>query len=179
MLIQTKWVAGLIAVVVAVSMTACVAQPTTAPNRSVEISMDQALTAQNKLGDLMMGSVEWSESEFSSLLSVLLEQNAGENSPVGDVTVWFEPDNQVFIRVGLQEGLIPGVSTLDVSGTIGVENNHVVVDVAQVGTGGASVSGDMLPAISDQINEALADPQLGVAADVETEEGLIRISLGM
>lgn len=176
---QTKWVAGVIAVLMAVSMAACIAQPTTVPDRSVEVNMDQALTAQNKLGDLMMGSVEWTESEFSSLLSVLLEQNAGENTPIEGVTVWFEPDNQVAIRVALEEGLVPGVTVLDVTGTISVEGNHVVVDVAQVGSGNASVSGDMLPTISEQINAALADPQLGVAADVETEEGIVRISLGM
>jgi hypothetical protein len=176
---QSKWAMGVIATFMVFGLVGCVAQATTTPNRTVDISMDQALTAQNKLGDLMMGSVEWTESEFSSLLSVLLEQNAGENNPIEGVTVWFEADNQIYIRVMLEEGLVPGVTSVDVAGTVGVENNHVVVDVTQAGASGISLSPAMLPAINEQINGALADPQLGVAAGVETDEGVIRLSLGM
>lgn len=176
---QTKWVAGLMAVMVSVMLSACVAQPTAVPTRSVDISMEQALAAQNKLGDLMMGSVEWTESEFSSLLTVLVQQNAGEEMPIESVTIWFEADNQVAIRVLLEDEIVAGVNSLDVIGTIDVENNHVVVNVDQAGAGGLSLSPTVLPAISEQINAALADPQLGVAAGVETDEGVVRISLGM
>ncbi|MEX1018740.1 MAG: hypothetical protein WDZ49_03735 [Litorilinea sp.] len=167
------------AMLVMLGLVGCVAQPTMVPARDVEVSMDQALMAQNKLGDLMMGSVEWTESEFSSLLSVLLEQNAGENNPIEDVTVWFEPNNQIVIRIQLVDELVAGVSTLDVAGTVDVQGNHVVVDVTQAGTGNLSLSESMLPAISEQINTALADPQLGVAAGVETDSGVIRLNLGM
>ena len=46
---------------------------------------------------MMAGEVQWSEVEFSSLLSVLLDQNSGENNPVDVVLVWFEPDNKVIV----------------------------------------------------------------------------------
>jgi hypothetical protein len=141
--------------------------------------MDQALAAEGKLGNLMMGSVEWTESEFSSLLSVLLEQNGGENSPIDQVVVWFEPNNQIAIRIQFVDELLAGVSSVDVAGSVSVQNNQVVVDVAQAGAGGISLASDLLPAISEQINAALADPQLGVAVGVETDTGVIRISMGM
>lgn len=174
-----KLVVSVATMLVMLGLVGCVAQSTMVPERDVEVSMEQALAAQNKLGDLMMGNVEWTESEFSSLLSVLLEQNAGENNPIEGVVVWFEPDNQIAIRVQLVDGLVPGVSTVDVAGTIAVEGNHVVVDVDQAGAGNLSVSESMLPAISEQINAALADPQFGVAAGVETGEGVISVTLGM
>lgn len=174
-----KLVTSIAAMLVMLGLVGCVAQPASVPARDVEVSMDQALVAQNKLGDLMMGSVEWTESEFSSLLTVLLEQNGGENNPIDSVTVWFEPDNQVVIRVQLVDELVAGVNSLDVAGTVDVEGNFVVVDVTQASAGNISLAQDMLPAISDQINAALADPQLGVAASVETDSGVIRLSLGM
>jgi len=37
----------------------------------------------------------------------------------------------------------------------------------------------MLAPISAQINAALADPSLGVAADVTTDTGMISVGLGM
>jgi hypothetical protein len=111
-------------------------------------------------------------------LSVLLQQNGGENNPVDGVLVWFEPDNNVVIRVNLKEGVLPAGNTLDLAGTIGVEDGHVVVDLQQAGVGNMSVTGAMLAPISAQINAALADPSMGVAADVTTGEGTVNVSLG-
>jgi hypothetical protein len=142
------------------------------------VDVNTALEAQNKAMGLMAGSVEWSEAEFSSLLSVLLQQNGGENNPVTDIKVWFEPGNQVFISVGLKDGVIPTGNTLDLAGTIGVDMNHVVVDLQQVGAGNMSISGAALAPISAQINAALADPSLGVAVDVSTDTGMITVGLG-
>jgi len=59
-----------------------------------------------------------------------------------------------------------------------VENNHVVVDLQQAGAGNMSVSGQILAPISAQINAALADPSMGVAVDVSTDEGMLSVSLG-
>jgi predicted small lipoprotein YifL len=178
MLNRRNWVVSIIALLLVASLAACTAAPVTVPDREVIVDVNTALAAQSKLTDLMMGGVSWTEDEFSSLLSVLLEQNSGENNPVEDITVWFEPDNQVFIRVNLVEGVIPGATTLDLAGSIAVENNHVVVDLAQAGAGNVSVSGAALAPLSQQINAALADPSLGVAVEVTTDTGLINVSLG-
>jgi len=178
MLNRRNWVVSIIALLLVASLAACTAAPVALPDREIAVDVNTALDAQNKAMGLMSGDVQWTEGEFSSLLSVLLQQNGGENNPVTDVKVWFEPDNQVFISVGLKDGVLPTGNTLDLAGTVGVEDNHVVVDLQQAGAGNVSISGAMLAPISAQINAALADPSMGVAADVATDSGSITVGLG-
>jgi len=178
MLNRRNWVVSIIALLLVASVAACTAAPVAVPERDITVDVNTALDAQNKAMGLMSGDVDWSESEFSSLLSVLLQQNGGENNPVEGVKVWFEPDNQVFLQVDLKEGVIPNVDKLDLAGTVGVEDNHVVVDLSAVGAGNVSLTGASLAPISAQINAALADPSLGVAADVSTDTGTITVGLG-
>jgi predicted small lipoprotein YifL len=178
MLNRRNWVVSIIALLLLASLAACTAAPVAVPDREIAIDVNTALEAQNKAMGLMSGDVNWTEAEFSSLLSTLLQQNGGANSPVEAVKVWFEPDNQVFIQVALKEGTLPAGDTLDLAGTVGVEDNHVVVDLQQVGAGNVSVSGASLAPITAQINAALADPSLGVAADVSTDTGSVTVGLG-
>jgi hypothetical protein len=178
MLNRRNWV-SIIALLLVASLAACTAAPVAVPEREIMVDVNTALEAQNKAAGLVMsGSVDWSEAEFSSLLSVLLEQNGGANNPVNDVKVWFEPNNQIVISVGLKDGVLPSGNTLDLAGTVAVENNHVVVDLQQAGAGNMSVSGAVLDPISAQINAALADPSMGVAVDVTTDTGTISVGLG-
>ena len=178
MLNRRNWVVSIIALLLVASLAACTATPVSVPDRPIDVSVDTALNAQNKVANLMAGNVEWTEAEFSSLLSDLLDQNSGESNPVTGINVWFEPNNQIFIRVNLEEGVLPAGNTLDLAGTIDVENNHVVVDLQQAGVGNMSVSGSVLAPISQQINEALADPSMGVAVDVTTDTGMISVGMG-
>ncbi|HXF61479.1 MAG TPA: hypothetical protein VNK95_07675 [Caldilineaceae bacterium] len=180
MLNRRNWVVLFVSLLMVASLAACMATPVEVPDRPIEVSVDTALAAQGKLGNLMMGGVEWTEEEFSSLLSVLLEQNSGENNPVEAINVWFEPNNQVVAQVDLKPGVLPAAvgDTLVLAGTIGVENNHVVVNLQQAGAGNLSVSGAMLAPINQQINAALSDPSMGVAADVSTDTGTINVTLG-
>jgi hypothetical protein len=179
MLNRRNWVVSFIALLVVASLAACTAAPVAVPDREIAVDVTTALDAQNKaMGGVMAGSLELTEAEFSSLLSVLLEQNGGENNPINDVKVWFEPDNQIFISVGLEEGVLPAGDSIDLAGSVSVEDNHVVVDLQQVGAGNMSISGAALAPITQQINAALADPSMGVAADVTTDTGSIAVSLG-
>jgi len=178
MLNRRNWVVSIIAMLLVASLAAGVAAPVAVPDREITVDVTTALDAQNKAMGLMSGDVEWSEAEFSSLLSVLLQQNGGENNPVSDIKVWFEPNNQIFIRVNLQEGVLPSGNTLDLAGSVSVDNNHVVVDLQQLGAGNMSISGAALAPITQQINAALADPSLGVAVDVSTDTGTISVGLG-
>jgi hypothetical protein len=180
MLNRRNWVVLFVALLLVASLAACAAAPVMVPDRPINVSVDTALAAQGKLGNLMMGEVQWTEEEFSSLLSVLLQQNSGENNPVNAVKVWFEDGNQIVAQVELKPGVLPEAfgTTLDLAGTVNVQDNHVVVDLTQAGAGSMSVSGAMLAPINQQINAALASPNLGVAANVTTSEGMVTVSLG-
>jgi hypothetical protein len=179
MLNRRNWVVSIIALLLVATMAGCTAAPVAVPEREIMVDVTTAMDAQNKaMGLVTSGSVDWTEAEFSSLLSVLLQQNGGANNPVNDVKVWFEPDNQIVISVGLKDGVLPSGNTLDLAGSISVENNHVVVDLQQAGAGSMSVSGAVLAPISAQINAALADPSMGVAVDVSTDTGMLSVGLG-
>ena len=72
------------------------------PDRELTIDLDTALMAQDTgMAALMMGSVEWTESEFSSFLTYLLRQNTGENSPVDIIQTWFEADNKIYVSASI------------------------------------------------------------------------------
>jgi len=178
MLNRRNWVVSIIMLLLVASVAACTAAPVAVPDRDIKVDVDTALQAQNKAAGLMSGKVDWTESEFSSLLSVLLQQNGGANNPIEGIKVWFEPNNQVFIEADLKDGVIPNVDKLDLAGTVSVESNHVKVDLNAVGAGNMSITGASLAPISAQINTALADPSLGVAANVSTDTGTISVGLG-
>ncbi len=180
MLNRRNWVVSLIAMLLVVSLTACTASTVSVPNRPIEVDVNTAYEAQNKLAELLMlGSVEWSESEFSSLVSVLLDQNSGDENPVTGVHVWFEPNNQVVIRVALVPGLTPLGDSVNLAGTISADAGKLAVNVSALGIGGLSVSGDVLSLVSTQINAALAGIDIGLPISVSTDTGKITVSLEM
>jgi len=83
MLNRRNWVVSIFALLLVASMSACTAAPVAVPDRDIAVDVTTALDAQNKaMGLMMSGTVDWTEAEFSSLLSVLLQQNGGENNPV-------------------------------------------------------------------------------------------------
>jgi hypothetical protein len=172
------WTILAVVMLVMTALTGCAAGSQSAwPDREVTIDLDTALAAQEiGMGGLATGSVEWTESEFSSFLTFLLRQNVGENFPIDNITTYFEPDNRIFIRVNLMDGVMLGGDTIDLVGSVGVEDMHLMVDIEEAGANGVSIAGDFLQPISDQINGALAG-QMGVAVDVATEEGMIMVGM--
>ena len=181
MLSRRNWVLVAVALFLIASLAACAA-PVAVPDRDIEISVDTALAAQEMLmAGMMMGGAELTESEFSSLLTVLMDQNSGEANPVDAIKVWFEPGNEVMAQVELVEGVLPetfGGNTLDLSGTLDVDGGQLKLMLDGASAGGFGVSGALLAPVSDQINAALAG--LGaVPVDVETAEGSVSVGIGM
>jgi hypothetical protein len=151
------------------------ASAVTVPDRPLTVDVDTALAAQNKL---MTGQLSWTESEFSSLLSVLLDQNTSDNNPVTGINVWFEPDNEVIVRVDLKDGVIPVGNTLDLAGKVSVVNGYLNITLDQAGAGNMSVSGAMLAPISAQINSALSGPgMMQLPVNVHTESGMLSVGM--
>jgi len=172
---RRNWVVVLVVAILALSLSACMAAPVALPDRDLTVDVDTALAAQGKLTTMPL---EMSESEFSSLLSVLMDQNSSDNTPVTGVSVWFEPDNQIFLQVGLKDGVIPVGNTLDLAGTVSVVDGHLNIDLSQAGVGNMSVSGAMLAPISAQINSALSGPgMMALPVNVTTDTGTISVGM--
>jgi hypothetical protein len=102
---------------------------------------------------------------------------SGENMPIESITAWFEPDNQIFLEVNAP-GVINGADSVRLAGTVDVVNNAIQVDLATVGIGPVLVEGPLVDYVESVINNALADPQLGVAVDVTTDSGSITLGMG-
>ena len=139
--------------------------------REPEISMDAAMEAQNKaMAGLMAGQVEWTEDEFSSLLTALLEQNVGTDL-VSGVKANFNPGNELVLAVGTPMG------EAVLSGKLMVDNNILQVDLEEASAMGMAATGAILSVVEGAINRALDDPSLGVAVGVETGDGTLSLSL--
>lgn len=181
MLSRRNLVVVAVALFLLASLAACGA-PVAVPDRDIAIDVDTALAAQDMLmGGMMMGAAELSESEFSSLLTVLLDQNSGEMNPVESVKVWFEPGNIVYAQVAMVDGVLPetfGGNTFDLVGMVDVEDGLLMLDLTGASAGGFGVTDAMLAPIAGEINAALAG--LGaLPVTVETSEGMISLALGM
>lgn len=182
MLSRRNWVVALVSLLLVASLAACTAG-IAVPDRDIAVDVNTALEAQNKVANLMTaGEVQWSETEFSSLLSVLLDQNSGENNPIDSVKVWFEPGNKVIAQVSMIDGVLPptlGGNTLNLSGVVGVEGGAVTVNLDGASAGGMGISSAFLGPVNSQINAALAGLGLGVPVTVATDSGSVTVKLGM
>jgi hypothetical protein len=145
------------------------------PDREIMINMDAAMSGQVKgMEGLMTGQVVWTEEEFSSFVTTLLEQNLGDMAPIEGVKAWFDENNGVTFQVAL-----PGGMTADLAGTIDVNDaNNIEVDLEAASAMGLAAAPAILDVIEGAINRALADETLGVALDIETAPGEIMIGMG-
>jgi hypothetical protein len=164
----------------ALSLAACsVAGGVTVPEREVPISVETALEAQDlAMNGLMAGSVEWTEAQVSSLLTELLKANSGDNVPVENITAWFEP-GQLYLRLQVKEGVLPAAlgTTLDLAGSIDVQDGKLMVDLSQAAAGPYVVEGATLAPISAQVNSLIAGLVPGVPVTVEVGKGTLGVAL--
>lgn len=171
---------GVATLLLAGAMTACTAgQGVAVPDREVMIDAQTALDAQNlAMGGLMMGSVTLDESQFSSLLTGLLQANSGENLPVEDISAWFEAD-AIYLQVNLKEGVLPAAfgNSLAVAGTVDASDGRLVLDLTQASAGTYKVEGAALAPITAQINNALSGYNFGMPIQVETAQGSLTVSM--
>lgn len=154
--------------------------PVNRPDRTVETSVADALAANNAaIEGIITGNAEFTEEEFSSLLTVLWNQNSGGSSiPIDRITTSFEPDK---LTVGIE---LAGGSTVYLTGKLILTDDHLIqVEMNDVGI--EQVTGEGIVALRASqpliqiaeriVNRALADSRTGVPADVEIGEGVIRI----
>jgi hypothetical protein len=164
---------------VALVVSACSTSAAQTPTREVTISVDEALAGQNALlAGLTSGAATVTEVQFSSFLSKLLEANSGPNSPVQQVTTWFEPE-QLHLRVALKEGVLaPHLgNTLDLVGALAVNNGALQLDLTEAAVGPYRVTGELLQPIAAQINAALAQQVSGLPLEITLERGALNIQI--
>ncbi|MEZ4870298.1 MAG: hypothetical protein R3C14_53705 [Caldilineaceae bacterium] len=179
MMKQRKSLLAVVVVVLIVALAGCMASTVQVPGRPITISNADALAAQNAgLAALATGKVEWTENQFSSLMTDLLKNNTGSNMPVDAIHAWFEPNNEIYLRVLLKPDVLKTGDTLDLKGSVEVVNHHVVVNLQEAGAGAMSVSAPIMTMLNSQIDKALASANLGVAASVTTETGKLMIRIG-
>ena len=160
-------------------LAGCTASAVEVPKRAITINNDEASAAQQAgLSALASGKVEWTENQFSSLLTEGLAQNTGKQMPIRAIQAWFEPNNELYLRVLLKEHVLKQGDSLKLKGAVEVKEHHVVVKFQQAGIGDMSVSEPLLTMINTQLDNVLAGANLGVAATVKTETGKLLINLG-
>jgi hypothetical protein len=159
-----------VALVLMVSMLAGCAAGGASLARDPEISSDAAMSAQNKaIAGLGSGQVEWTEAEFSSLLTLLVQQNLGSDM-ISGIKANFDPSG-----LTLAVGTPMGEAVL--KGNIMVEDNILKVNLDEASAMGMAAVGPILDVVEGAINRALNDQSLGVAVGVEMGDGTLALSL--
>jgi hypothetical protein len=181
MLHRKTWAVSLILVLLLALLSGCMmgGGQMAWPDREVTISVDEALAGQNAgMAGLMTGSVTWTESQFSSFLTVLMQQNTGPNFPIKEIHTLFEPDGKIYLRIALGEGVLLGGSVIEAVGAVMVQDMHIMLDLDEATANGMTISGPILDSVVAQINGALADPRLGTIVDITTDSGSITLGMG-
>ena len=176
---KKHWTISLIALLLVVSLAGCTAGGgVMTPDREVSISAEEAMAAQTAgMAGLMAGQAEWTEAQFSSLITELINANTGENNPVNNVTAWFNPGNEIVLSLTLNDGVLLLGNQFTAAGHIDVNDaGQIMIHLTEASAGPYMVSGMMMEAVSAQINGALAQ-QIAVPVSVETGEGTWMLSL--
>jgi hypothetical protein len=180
MLHRKTWALSFVLVLLLASLAGCTTGASTAAAAcDATVSVDDALAAQDAgMAGLMTGSVQWTDAQMSSFLSVLLDQNTGPNFPIEQIATCFEPDGKILLRIDLGEGVLLGGNTIEAVGSVMTEGGQLQIDLDEASANGFAVSGPILDSISAQINATLADPSMGTIVDVSTDDGSIMLSMG-
>ncbi len=173
MLNRRYLVVSVVLVLLVAVLAGCGAGAAAMPDREVTISIDEALAAQDAaMAGMLTGQAEWTESQFSSLVTELLKQNLGAGSPIQEVKAWFMPEGLV-LAATLADG-----SQVVLSGNVMVENNRIKLDLKEAAAMGMVAAGPVLDIVEGAINRALDAPELGVAVNVATGDGTLSLGLG-
>ena len=181
MLHRKTWALSLVLVLLAASLTGCMAGEGQVAwlDREQTINIDDALAAQNAgMAGMMTGKVELTEGQLSSFFTTLLQQNTGPNFPIKDIQVFLEPSGKIFLRIALGEGVLLGGDTIDAVGSISTEGGVVSIDLDEASANGFTVSGPVLDAINAQINAGIAQSGLKSVVNLTTDTGTLTLDMG-
>ncbi|MEZ4580634.1 MAG: hypothetical protein R3A10_03065 [Caldilineaceae bacterium] len=168
-MLNRKNLVVVVALVLMVSMLAGCAAGNAMLERDVTIDPAAAMAAQQKaIAGLGSGQVEWTEQEFSSLLTLLIQQNLGTDM-ISGVKANFDPSG-----LTLAVGTPMGEAVL--KGNIMVEDNILKVNLRPAPwVWRLSARSGRRP--GKRSNRALNDPSMGVAVDVQMGDSTLALSL--
>ena len=174
MLTRKTLLVAVLALSALVILSGCMAGSVMMPDRNVEIS---AAAAEEGINALLAGAntgrVEWTESQFSSVLTALLSSQPG--MPITGVTAMFEPD-AMYLNVGLDGSL--GVDSLALKGSVAVgDDNMIHINLDEAGAGPFSADSNLVAFIGQRLTAALDHPALGTVVDVSMGSGTLNLSL--
>jgi hypothetical protein len=160
-------------------LSACSVGTVQTPDRPIEISAEDALSAQTALNNaLTTGEVTLTEAELSSFLTKLLEANTGPDQPVESIITWIEPDS-LHIRLTWKDSVVMAGAgnTLDLIANLSIDEGHLRLDLDRAASGPYVVSGAMLAPVVAQINSTLAQQPPLPPVNIVQGTGELTISL--
>lgn len=164
-----------IAMLLIMSVSACTAGQPMMPEREVPISAEAAMEGQQEaLQGMMTGMVTLTESQLSSLITVLLQQNAGEDVPISSVTAAFDP-GVIYLDIALAQP-VGGIDSVGLVGNVSIDGNTLTVDLSEAYAGPYVVGPSVMGVISDRINDAMEEIAV-MPISIETEDGALMISM--
>ena len=176
MITRKSLLAVAVIMILAVSLSACGAGASMAAACDAEISNALAVEAQNAaFGAVMTGSATLNDAHVSSLLTELTKANGGGDM-IESIQTCFA-DGKMMMNVNLASAM-GGIDSVGLTGAVMVENNMVMVDIDEAAAGPFVASGPIVDLISDRVNAALNDPQLGTIVGVEMGDGTLTVSMG-
>lgn len=163
-------------VLLAIALTGCTMGGSMAPDRAVNISMDEAQAGQNAaLAGALLGQATLTESQASSLLTELLKANTnGGTITIDSVETMFEGD-QIFLNIKLADP-IAGVDSLGIGGKVMMDGSTLMVDLSEASAGGVVIGSDVMGGLSGRVNDALDDLQF-MPVNIAPQDGSITVGL--
>jgi hypothetical protein len=128
-----------------------------------------------------------SEAELGELVTQFWHSYELENDLVEGFEIYLEPENQLFVRILLQEGVVPyaewflAENSMEIAATLGNPGTDLI-QISSIRAGQGVLYGPALGSLSVGINEWLfaqpSMPELFAMSRIVTEQGLLRISYG-
>ncbi|MBX3053453.1 MAG: hypothetical protein KF753_18400 [Caldilineaceae bacterium] len=132
------------------------------PERTVAVSAESATEAQRLIAEARTSNqLRLTEAQFTSLLAEQLAAG-GADSPVENLTVWFEP-GEVVMRGQMKEGVLPVSGELILSGELAANDGELEIAVKEAKMAGVKVPGPLIGTLNATLNAALAQADVARA----------------
>lgn len=153
--------ASIVALSLVFGMTACStgqflsAGAVDVPDRVVPVSPKAAAEAEAILEGARRGNmIRLTESQFTSLLVERVRLYRGDQVPLEELTVWFEPE-RVYLRAKAAGDQLPVGGEVAMWGELAAEQSRLTLSLEQASAGGVSVPKVALDLLNGELSERI------------------------